>query len=39
MARLMIVGKPVVMEEAERLRRAAGADSRVVLDFLGVPDA
>lgn len=37
--RLLIVGKPVVAEEAARLRAAAAADERVVLDLREVPDA
>jgi beta-1,4-mannosyltransferase len=36
--RLIIAGKPVVDEEADRLRRAAGEDARVVLDLREVPD-
>jgi glycosyltransferase involved in cell wall biosynthesis len=36
---LLIVGKPVVAEEAQRLREAADADARVLLDLREVPDA
>jgi beta-1,4-mannosyltransferase len=36
--RLLVVGRPVVAEEAERLRRAASADPRIVLDLRAVPD-
>ena len=37
--RLVIAGKPVVASEAERLRQAAAADARVVLDLRQIPDA
>jgi glycosyltransferase involved in cell wall biosynthesis len=37
--RLLIVGKPVVSEEAARLREGAARDTRVLLDFREVPDA
>jgi beta-1,4-mannosyltransferase len=37
--RLLIVGKPVVEHEARRLRDAAQADHRVLLDLREVPDA
>lgn len=37
--RLLVVGKPVVADEARRLREAADADSRVLLDLRKVPDA
>lgn len=36
--RLLIVGKPVVAEEARRLHEAADADGRVLLDLREVPD-
>jgi glycosyltransferase involved in cell wall biosynthesis len=38
-ARLLIVGKPVVADEARRLHEAADADNRVLLDLREVPDA
>jgi glycosyltransferase involved in cell wall biosynthesis len=37
-ARLLIVGKPVVADEARRLHEAADADNRVLLDLREVPD-
>jgi beta-1,4-mannosyltransferase len=37
--RLLIVGKPVVADEARRLREAAAHDPRVLLDLREVPDA
>ena len=37
--RLLIVGKPVVADEARRLQEAAEADNRVLLDLREVPDA
>lgn len=37
--RLVIAGQPVVASEAERLRQAAAADARVVLDLRQIPDA
>jgi beta-1,4-mannosyltransferase len=36
--RLLIVGKPVVEQEAQRLRDAAQGDERVLLDLREVPD-
>ena len=36
--RLLIVGKPVVAEEADRLRHAATDDPRIVLELSEVPD-
>jgi glycosyltransferase involved in cell wall biosynthesis len=37
--RLLVVGKPVVADEARRLQEAADADDRVLLDLREVPDA
>jgi glycosyltransferase involved in cell wall biosynthesis len=37
--RLLIAGKPVVAEEADKLRAAAAQDPRVVLDLREIPDA